>query len=442
LPIFLIIGLLGWYVNDIIIFDLGVYGILCLYVWYAVRLNAAGHSLLGPSLLIVPILFLLWIYSPGVFKSSVSVLITFLLVSAVSIIIITAGGWILRRTRGGVRPKPSVGAFSLIILLVAISFYAGLLPYQPDFSNDNYQSGIIPKITPGIGTITTIPTMPTVARTYVAALPVPTVSHEPVITHAISNYTSYATGKTSQTYRYVMDGEKEAVPLNTYTGVDIYLDTRPSGIYIGMEEESFRTMLDDPVQAEYLVDLLGYLRSTSSNTDVQAKNAVRFVQNIPYDYNGSRDLTRDLKYPYETVYDNSGVCGDKSVLLAYLLRELGYEVVIFIFEPEAHGAVGIKCQSPYDYRGTGYCFVETTLPSIITDAEGEYVSGMHLYSMPDVYHISEGREIVEISDEYNDLRELNRFKSVAEAQGNMLYPDDYARWSSIIHKYGLQLKDM
>ena len=61
--------------------------------------------------------------------------------------------------------------------------------------------------------------------------------------------------------------------------------------------------------------------------------------------------------------------------------------------------------------------------------------------MPDVCHISEGKEIVEISDEYNDLKELNRFKSVAEAQGNMLYPDDYARWSSIVHKYGLQLKD-
>lgn len=438
-PIFLVLGLLGWYLNNIIIFDLGIYGILFLYVWYAVRLSADGHGGVGPALLVVPILFLLWIYSPGMFRSSVSVLITFLVVVALSITIITAGGWILRSTRGGVRPRLSIGVFSLILMLVAISFYAGLIPWQPDFAHDNSLSGAIPMITPGISSLATAPTIPTVVHTFVTPSPVPTVSLAPEPTQAIANFSEYATGKTSKTYRYVMDGKNKKMPLTLYTGVDTYLDTRTSGIYIGMENESFQTMLDDPVQAEYLGDLVDYLRSTSTDTDVQAKNAVRFVQNIPYDFNESRDLTKDLKYPYETVYDDRGVCGDKSVLLAYLLRELGYDVVIFIFEAESHGAVGIKCQSPYEYRGTGYCFVETTVPSIITDAEGEYAGGSELVSMPDVYHISGGREIVAISDEYNDLKEFNRLNSVAKTQGNKLYPEEYARWSSIVYKYGLQL---
>jgi len=36
------------------------------------------------------------------------------------------------------------------------------------------------------------------------------------------------------------------------------------------------------------------------------------------------------------LYEDKGVCGEKSLLLAYLLRELGYGVVLFEFKPENH----------------------------------------------------------------------------------------------------------
>ena len=52
------------------------------------------------------------------------------------------------------------------------------------------------------------------------------------------------------------------------------------------------------------------------------------------------------KYPYEILYENKGVCSDKSRLLACLLKELGFGCVLFVYNSENHEAVGIKCPIP------------------------------------------------------------------------------------------------
>lgn len=94
-----------------------------------------------------------------------------------------------------------------------------------------------------------------------------------------------------------------------------------------------------------------------------------FVQTIPYDQDkldrrtsGLSGATEKTTYPYEVLYENTGVCQDKSYLVYELLKELGYGVAIFLFpNPEDnHMAIGVKCPFEYSNYESGYCFIETT----------------------------------------------------------------------------------
>ena len=59
----------------------------------------------------------------------------------------------------------------------------------------------------------------------------------------------------------------------------------------------------------------------SKSKDEQLRIAVSLVQNIPYDWDNY--YTGELgKYPYEVLYQNKGVCGEKSQLIIFLLREV------------------------------------------------------------------------------------------------------------------------
>ncbi len=96
-----------------------------------------------------------------------------------------------------------------------------------------------------------------------------------------------------------------------------------------------------------------------------------FVQSIPYDQaktdrrtRGQSGITEKTTYPYEVLYDQIGVCQDKSYLAYRLLQELGVGVSIFLFpDPkDDHMAVGIRCPKLYANYDTEYCFFETTGP--------------------------------------------------------------------------------
>lgn len=92
--------------------------------------------------------------------------------------------------------------------------------------------------------------------------------------------------------------------------------------------------------------------------------AVRFVQSIPYAYDIDTKSEEDYpRYPIETLTDNCGDCEDSSILLAGILRELGYEVCL-LFYPN-HAAVGVIDNSGYykaaiEYGGKKYVYIETT----------------------------------------------------------------------------------
>ena len=112
---------------------------------------------------------------------------------------------------------------------------------------------------------------------------------------------------------------------------------------------------------------LGEQNSLDENQLVELVAA--FVQSIPYDQGktdrretGLDGISEKTTYPYEVLYDQTGVCQDKSYLAYRILQELGMGVSIFLFpDPrDNHMAVGVRCPSEYANYDSGYCFLETT----------------------------------------------------------------------------------
>ena len=92
---------------------------------------------------------------------------------------------------------------------------------------------------------------------------------------------------------------------------------------------------------------------------------VAFVQSIPYQYDkDSKAKAADYaKYPIETLMEGAGDCEDSSILLATMLKELGYGVAI-IYYP-GHIMVGIagadnEVGTNFTVDGVKYFVMETT----------------------------------------------------------------------------------
>lgn len=90
-----------------------------------------------------------------------------------------------------------------------------------------------------------------------------------------------------------------------------------------------------------------------------------FVQAIVYDDAKAKNIlaqtnSETILYPYETLFEQAGVCSDKSLLAVALLREMGYGTAIFAYEQDNHMAIGIACPKDSSTYGSGYCYAETT----------------------------------------------------------------------------------
>lgn len=143
----------------------------------------------------------------------------------------------------------------------------------------------------------------------------------------------------------------------------------------------------------------------------------------------------DWKYPYETLYSNKGVCSEKSQLLVCLLRELGYGCSIFVYTSANHATVGIKCPPQYAYY-SGYAFVESTAPSIITDWHGDYVGANKLPSTPSyVIEIHEGKGMTSVFEEFQDAKTFLSLRNM----GPVLDEYYYNQWQFLVTKYGIQV---
>ncbi|PKM76636.1 MAG: hypothetical protein CVU90_11835 [Firmicutes bacterium HGW-Firmicutes-15] len=103
--------------------------------------------------------------------------------------------------------------------------------------------------------------------------------------------------------------------------------------------------------------------SSYDNYDIVC-NVIAFVQSFTYiSDSASTGFDEYPRYPLETLFDREGDCEDTAILVATLIRELGYGTALIFFDD--HCAVGLKGADTlpgtyYMVNGVRYYYVETT----------------------------------------------------------------------------------
>jgi hypothetical protein len=205
----------------------------------------------------------------------------------------------------------------------------------------------------------------------------------------------------------------------------------------GFDQVFYLTLIEHEEQKTAIKPLIDSIKSLGKrNSYDDLRIATSFVQHIPYGKIKNYQTRRF--FPYEVLYNQCGVCEDKSILLAFLLKELGYGVVLFEFETDQHMAVGIKVPEKFSYKKTGYAFVETTRPNIISDSHCDYVNSGKLTSVPLIIPVSDGKTFNGVQEEYRDAGEWNSILS----RGKVLDQYSYSRFQYLSNKYGLMKKNV
>jgi hypothetical protein len=244
------------------------------------------------------------------------------------------------------------------------------------------------------------------------------------------------------TLNYILRGKEKTLTFNVYGGLVNYLSSLQKKINYENGEMPLRAdfkirNINNEEQKELLLPLLIEIYNTAETKEDQVRIAVSLVQNIDFwQSNETLNLPGNngigySRYPYEVLYDEAGICSEKSELLAFLLKEMGYDVAFFYYADENHEAIGIKCPVRYSVNNTGYCFIETTGPSIITDSGIEYASGIKLYSSPEVIWVSKGKELGLNMYEYDDAKKMMKLRD-----GEIVLFRE-ARLNKLKEKYGL-----
>ena len=134
---------------------------------------------------------------------------------------------------------------------------------------------------------------------------------------------------------------------------------------------------------EYLQKLAQVFVNTSEDNGYNDADTIYLIISFVQHLNYLSDLATTgydeyPKFPLETLYDKGGDCEDTSILLASLLKELGYGAVLIAFDD--HMGVGIKGAddlpgySLTDDSGIKYYYIEATSPGwLIGDVPEEYI---------------------------------------------------------------------
>ena len=257
----------------------------------------------------------------------------------------------------------------------------------------------------------------------------------------------YQNGSKDITLNYILRGEEGKIDFVVYKGMDDYITGLPKTIFYEQGETPSRRdfklrNINEAEQRELLLPLITKIQNFAQNKVDQMRIAVSIVQNIPYGESGEiitvgRNQINHSRYPYEVLYDVQGACEGRSELLAFLLKEIGYGVVLFYYPLENHEAVGIRCPLEYSLNNTGYCFVETTAPSIISNNQGYYIGWGELLSEPEMILISGGDSLEKNLYEYKDARDLIKISKIIEEKGE-LNIFRHNKLESLREKYGLE----
>jgi len=134
--------------------------------------------------------------------------------------------------------------------------------------------------------------------------------------------------------------------------------------------QDYSNFVNDPRSNGSVTVLTNRLASISEREGFdnysQAEFAIAFVQGLPYTLDSvSTPFDEYPRFPFETIYADGGDCEDTAILMAAILRKMGYGVVLL--NPPHHMAVGVYCTpsdfdysvTSYAYDGRNYCYLET-----------------------------------------------------------------------------------
>ncbi len=124
-------------------------------------------------------------------------------------------------------------------------------------------------------------------------------------------YTALKTGAVSKSFPYVLRGEQGTLNLTLYEGVSREIAKEDPYSYVG-EKDRYMKFIYLPVQEPFLIPLVDAIRGKTNDPDDQVRIAVSLVQQIPYDQEMLDSGTLEIRYPYQTLFDNRGVCCEKS----------------------------------------------------------------------------------------------------------------------------------
>jgi hypothetical protein len=166
--------------------------------------------------------------------------------------------------------------------------------------------------------------------------------------------------KVSYSWEYPLDWYTWSFSLNIpVKAVDFYRDFNRNYVL------SYSYYVSHEADDDYMNSLAQMFVNTAENEGLGEweliELAVSFVQSLDYvsDVIGT-GYDEYAKFPLETLYDKSGDCEDSSILLASILRELGYGTVLV--STDTHMGVGLKTSDKgnFQYLGLEFYYIETT----------------------------------------------------------------------------------
>ena len=320
----------------------------------------------------------------------------------------------VKKPQKKIPPPSSRLLYGVIIFVVAVVGLVFLYQVLPSLSLPS-PAIFPPAITSEVPDLSS-PSLPTPSPT-----PLPTTLSD----------ADYRQSPKTTSFSYVIDGNRRFMNFTTFGGLSDFFSSKSHSYHYDPDNGVIMDLLENEVQNENMRLFIDMIRKRSITSDDQAKIAISLVQRIPYNGNRYSRTATDWYYPYETVHNDKGSAADKSVLLAYILNELGFETVLFEFP--SHMAVGVKSSSKYSFYDTGYAYIETTRPTIITYEPDAGYGGFSISQNPRIIHLSGGRRVLDVTTEYGDARRMKQL----EAMGGNLNQSYRTELSKISDKYDL-----
>lgn len=148
----------------------------------------------------------------------------------------------------------------------------------------------------------------------------------------------------------------------------MYEHYRSLGRYHGVE--NYKNYINDANNRAIIAQIVDVIRDGTKDLAysdaAMVRELAKFTQDV-IEYQYDSDTTGEdeyPRYPIETLYEGQGDCEDTVILMAALLREMGYEVGIL--HVPGHVAVALRTADDYsggayyEINGHRYLFIEST----------------------------------------------------------------------------------